>query len=373
MFRVLVHKIEFKDRPQNNHSVFVGRDLLRFVSEVAAKEVSEKKQAIITDRNVANAGHLAKLDPGGRIPTFIVEPDEKGSVETSKNLLTYGKMIDFLELHGFEKSDVLLCLGGGVVGDIGGFVAATYKRGSMKYVQIPTTTISQADSCIGGKCGVNNASKNAIGCIYQPHLVVIDVSTLSALDGRNFRSGLVESVKHGLTLSGEYFYFLERHMDGILKKDAELLEETALMNVKLKGGVVGQDPDEKNYRRCLNFGHTIGHAIEFVSNFELYHGEAVALGIIAALHISRSLGGITPKGCDAAGALLSKLGVPIKVPASIDRGLVEKKLASDKKAVDGVPYFVRIDGIGILHAEKGQYASPIPKKALTDALDYIFM
>jgi 3-dehydroquinate synthase len=166
---------------------------------------------------------------------------------------------------------------------------------------------------------------------------------------------------------------MEQHMDGILGKDVELLEEVALRSVKLKGLVVGQDPDENNRRVGLNLGHTIGHAIEFVSNFKLSHGEAVGLGIRAVLHISRSLGGITAKPCDAAEALLSRLGVPTKVPLHIDRELVEKKLASsDKKAVDGVPYFVRIDGIGILHAEKGQYASPIPKKALDEALDYIF-
>ncbi len=368
-----VHRIEFKDRPEDNYNVFVGRNLLGSVSDFVAKEISGKKQAIITDRNVADRGHLAKLDPSGKIPTFMVEPDKAGSVETRKNIITYGSIIDFLETQGLEKNDVLLCLGGGVIGDIGGFVAGTYKRGGMTYVQIPTTTLSQADSCVGGKCAVDSSvSKNAAGCFYQPHLVVSDVDTLSTQDERNFRSGLVESDKHGLILSGEYFSFLERNMDNILRRDPELLEQIALENVKLKGRVVGQDPEEKNYRRCLNFGHTIGHALEFISNFKLSHGEAVGLGMIAALHISRSLGHLSAEACARAEALLSKLGVPTKVPSTINRELVEKKLASDKKAVDGVPYFVRIEDIGILHIENSQYASPIPRETLDAALDYIF-
>jgi 3-dehydroquinate synthetase len=368
-----VHRIEFKDTSRHGYNVFVGRDLLQDISAYVAGNISKKRQAIITDGNVAKGGHLARLDPGGRIPRFIIEPDAAGSVETKKSILTYGAILDFLDSHGFEKNDILLCLGGGVIGDMGGFVAGTYKRGGMTYVQIPTTTLSQADSSVGGKCAVDsNVSKNAAGCIYQPHLVVSDVSTLLSQDERNFRSGLAESVKHGLILSEEYFSFLEQHMDGILGRDLGVLEEIALANVRLKGMVVGQDPDEKNYRRGLNFGHTVGHAIEFVSDFKLYHGESVALGMLAALDISEFLGGIDSSARRGAEVLLSRLGMPAKVPCSINRGVVEKKLSTDKKAVDGVPYFVRIDGIGTLHVEDGQYASPIPKEALMHSLDYIF-
>jgi 3-dehydroquinate synthase len=161
-------------------------------------------------------------------------------------------------------------------------------------------------------------------------------------------------------------------MDDILDRDLFVLENIALENVILKGSVVEKDPEEKNYRRCLNFGHTIGHAIEIVSGFKMYHGESVGLGILAALKISHSVNGITSKECDEAESLLSRLGVPVKVPSYIDRDLVERRLVNDKKIVDGVPYFVRIDGIGNLHVENGQYASPISKNVLKDALDYIF-
>jgi 3-dehydroquinate synthase len=368
-----LHRIEFRDDPRSNYNVFVGRDLLPNVSAYVADTISKKRQAIITDRNVVKGGHLARLDPAGSIPAFVVEPDPQGSVETRKNTATYGAILDFLDSNGFEKGDVLLCLGGGVIGDMGGFVAATYKRGGMTYVQIPTTTLSQADSCVGGKCAIDsNVSKNAAGCFYQPHLVVADVGALTSLDERNFRSGLVESVKHGLILDRSYFDFLERHMDGILRRDAGLLEDVALANARLKGMVVGRDPNEKNERRCLNFGHTFGHAIEFVSDFRLYHGEAVALGIRAALRLSCLLNNLSADAFDAAAGLLAKLYMPASVPSYVDRALVEAKVATDKKAVDGVPRFVTIDDIGRVHVEEGQYASQVQKGMMRDALDRIF-
>jgi 3-dehydroquinate synthase len=370
---VKVHKIHFKDNPELDYEVRVGSDLLSSVKGYILDNISDKKQAILTDNNVVRKGHLALLNPSGWIPTFIIEPDEDHGVECKKNVDTYGEIINFLDSRGFEKNDVLICLGGGVVGDIGGFVAGTYKRGGMTYVQVPTTTLSQADSCVGGKCAVDSrTSKNAAGCFYQPHLVFSDISTLLTLDDRNFRSGLVESVKHGLILDEEYFSFLEQNIDDILKRDVGLLEEIALKNVQLKGSVVSQDPNEKNYRKSLNFGHTIGHAVEIASGFSLYHGEAVALGILAALDISHSLGSITSNACKDVEKLLSKLGMPNNVPGYIDRRVVEERLTNDKKSVDGIPHFVRIEGIGKLHTENGLYASPIPKQALSDALDCIF-
>jgi len=370
---VKIYKIKFKDAPEQDYEVRVGSDLLSSVRGYILDNISDKKQVIVTDKNVVEKGHLAKLNPSGWIPSFVVEPDSEGGVESKKNVSTYGDILNFLDSHGFEKSDVLICLGGGVIGDVGGFVAGTYKRGGMSYIQIPTTTLSQADSCVGGKCAIDSSvSKNSAGCFYQPHLVFSDVSTLLTLDDRNFRSGLVESVKHGLILDEAYFSFLEKNIDDILKRDVGLLEEIALKNVQLKGSVVEKDPNEKNYRKSLNFGHTIGHAVEIASSFGLYHGESVALGILAALDISHSLGGITNSACNDARRLLSRLGMPIKVPDFVDRDLVENRLVNDKKTVDGIPYFVRIDSIGKLHVENGMYASPIPKQVLSDALDYIF-
>lgn len=367
----MIHKIKFKDKPEDNHDVLIGSDLLHTIPQYIRDNISKKKQAVITDKNVVDAGYLEKLDPKGEIPVFIIEPDANGSVEVKKNVKTYGEIIDFLDSNGFEKNDVLICLGGGVIGDIGGFAAGTYKRTGMKYVQVPLTTIAQADSCLGGKCAVDsNISKNAAGCIYQPSLIVIDVSTLSSLDDRNFRSGLIESIKYGLTLDKDYFTFLEENIDAILDKDTHMLEEIAYKNVCLKGNVIEKDPKDENYRISLNFGHTIGHGVEIVSEFKLNHGESVALGILSALKISQSLNGF--KDLERVQELFSKLGMPAKVPSYIDRDMVEKRLVNDKKAVDGIPYFVTIDEIGKLHVSDGKYAAPIPKEALKEGLDYVF-
>ena len=206
---VKTHTIRFKDNPEQNYDILIDYDLLPTVLEHVRTNISKRRQAIITDGNVVEAGHLKRLDPKGEVPTFIVQPDENKGVESKKNVQTYGEILDFLDKNKFEKKDTLICLGGGVIGDIGGFVAGTYKRGGMTYIQVPTTTLSQADSSVGGKCAVDSiVSKNAAGCFYQPHFVAMDIMSLSTLDLRNFKAGLVESVKHGLILDKDYFAFL---------------------------------------------------------------------------------------------------------------------------------------------------------------------
>jgi 3-dehydroquinate synthase len=368
------HTIKFKDKPEDNYHILIDQGILPDVSPLVRELISSRRQAILTDQNVVDAGHLAKVDPKGEIPTFVAEPDENKGVESKKNVLTYGQLIDFLDKNKFEKKDVLICLGGGVWGDLGGFAALTYKRGKMTYIQVPTTSLSQADSCVGGKVAIDGlVSKNVAGGIYQPNFVIIDPATLQTQDERNYRAGLVESVKHGAILKGSYFGFLNKNLDKILERDLGLLEEIALENVRLKGNVVEVDPNDTNYRHSLNFGHTIGHAVEQASGYKLYHGEAVAIGMIAAAYISHRLRGLPIKEFDILERILVKgLGMPAKVPSDVDRAAVEDKLANDKKAIDRVPQFVTIDFIGELHAEDEKYSAPVPKELVKEALDYIF-
>jgi len=304
---------------QRKYDIKIDKDILPTVLEYVEKQVSTKRPAIVTDRNVVTEGHLARLDPDGLLPVFIVEPDENGGVESKKNIITYGEILDFLDDHKIGKHDILICLGGGVIGDMGGFVAATYKRGGMIYIQIPTTSLSQADSSVGGKCAIDTKrNKNGAGAFYQPHFVATDITSLLTLDPRNYKSGLVESWKHGIILDKDYLELLERSMQGILARDMSLLEEIAYNNVKIKGGVVEVDPNDENYRKSLNFGHTIGHAVEIASDFQLYHGEGVALGMLAALHISHSTRGLSTKEFDRIQEqLINGLGMPFKVPARI--------------------------------------------------------
>ncbi|MBW2978358.1 3-dehydroquinate synthase [Candidatus Woesearchaeota archaeon] len=361
--------------PERKYDVHIDHDLLPRVLEYVRQNISPRRQAILTDQNVVDAGHLDRLDPKRETPTFTIEPDENKGVESKKNVVTYGQVLDFLDSNKFEKRDVLVCLGGGVIGDLGGFVALTYKRGKMIYIQVPTTTLSQADSSVGGKVAIDGlVSKNVAGDVYQPHFVAADIMSLITLDPRNFRSGLVESVKHGLILDKNYFAMLERNIGRISPGSVGLLEEIALKNVQIKGSVVRRDPNDQNYRHSLNFGHTIGHAVEQASGYSLYHGEAVALGLLSALYISRELRGLSREEFDRAEKLLvDGLGMRAKVPPEVDRAVVEDKLANDKKVINGVNQFVTIAGIGKLYVEDSKYSLPIEsKQLLKESMDYIF-
>jgi 3-dehydroquinate synthase len=369
------HYQEFKGHPGWNHSVLIGYDILSSVLGIVEGTISSRRIAILTDENVVEAGHLKRLDPKRRRPVFAVKPDETGGVESKKNTETLGEIGDFLEENRFEKNDTLICLGGGVIGDIGGLAACLYKRVGMNLVHCPTTSMSQIDSSIGGKCAVNTrVAKNTWGYIYQPRLVVIDIKSLGTLDERHYRSGLVEGVNRGIILDKDHYRRFEERIGHILAKDNTLLEEITLNNVRLKGRVVGIDPEEKNYRMCLNLGHTVGHALERVSDFKLYHGEAVALGLLAALYISREIRGFPDEEFDRVQDLLvNRLDMPDRVPDYINRKTVKERMVNDKKVIDGIPQFVTVERIGQLYtAEDGRCVAAVPKEAFNPAMDYIF-
>jgi 3-dehydroquinate synthase len=237
-------------------------------------------------------------------------------------------------------------------------------------VQIPTTTLAQADSAIGGKTGVDSSiSKNAFGAFWHPAAVFIDVATLQTLDERQYRAGLVESVKHGLITRQEYFEFLESHLDAILDRDRNVLETVARYNCTIKGHVVEEDPLEKNKRRILNYGHTIGHAVEAASDYALLHGEAIAVGIIAAGRIEIETGLSEPARLDRIRTVLEKLGVPVKLPPNLAEEKIIDVMRHDKKAVDQWPRFVLLDRIGQVHRENGQYAVPVSREIVEKALE----
>jgi 3-dehydroquinate synthase len=262
------------------------------------------------------------------------------------------------------RDTLVIALGGGTVGDIAGFAAAVFKRG-VPVIQIPTTTVAQADSAVGGKTGVDSSvSKNAFGAFWHPAAVYIDVATLTTLDDRQFRAGLVESVKHALIDDSEYFEYLENNLDAVLERKSDVLEKVAQFNCKIKGDVVETDPYEQNKRRILNYGHTIGHAVETASGFELLHGEAVAIGIIAAGMIEIELKLAPPERLERIRQILEKLDVPVTLP----RNLAEKDLIDlikhDKKAVNKWPRFVLLDDIGQVYCPDGQYALDVAPEIL---------
>jgi 3-dehydroquinate synthase len=266
------------------------------------------------------------------------------------------------------RDTLVVALGGGTVGDIAGFAAAVFKRG-VPVVQIPTTTVAQADSAVGGKTGVDSSiSKNAFGAFWHPAAVYIDVETLKTLDDRQFRAGLVESVKHALIADSEYFDFLQNNLDAVLDRKSDVLEKVAHYNCKIKGDVVRTDPYEQNKRRILNYGHTIGHAVEMAGGFDLLHGEAVAIGIIAAGLIEIELNLAPPQRLDTVRRILEKLNVPVKLPPHLAEKELIDLIKHDKKAVNKWPRFVLLSDIAKVYCPEGQFAVEVAPELVEKVL-----
>ena len=347
-----------------SYRIAIGSGLLPSVWSAVEAGFPKSRRFIVTDANVVAAGCLDTLLQGRDAPSYVIGP----AGESSKNIGTVVAIVEAMEKAYLGRDTVVLALGGGTVGDLGGFAAAIFKRG-VPIVQIPTTTLAQADSAIGGKTGVDSSiSKNAFGAFWHPAAVFIDVATVRTLDERQYRAGLVESVKHGLIASGEYFEFIEKNLDAILARDASLLETLARYNCTIKGRVVEEDPLEKNKRRILNYGHTIGHAVEAASDYTLLHGEAIAVGIIAAGLIEAELGLAEPGRLDRVRRVLEKLGVPVKLPSNLAEDRLMDVMRHDKKAVDQWPRFVLLDRLGQAHREDGQYAVPVRRETVEKAL-----
>ena len=239
------------------------------------------KAFIVTDSGVPRI-YIDKVQE--QIENSIVYTFPQG--EKSKNFETYSLLLKTLAENNFDRGDCVIAVGGGVVGDMTGFVAATYLRG-IDFVQVPTTLLSQVDSSIGGKTGVDfEQYKNMVGAFKMPKLVYINVHTLTTLDERQYYNGFAEAMKHGLIKDAMYYEWLISNMYEICDRDSEVLEELVYRSCQIKKAVVEKDPLEQGERALLNFGHTIGHAIEKYKNFSLMHGECVALGCIAAAYIS---------------------------------------------------------------------------------------
>jgi 3-dehydroquinate synthase len=350
---------------ETSYRIAIGSGLLPTVWSVVDAGFPKRKRFVVTDRNVVAAGHLEGLLQGREAPSYVIQP----AGEESKTIDTAVAIVETMEKAYLGRDTLVLALGGGTVGDIAGFAAAIFKRG-VPVVQVPTTTLAQADSAIGGKTGVDSSiSKNAFGAFWHPAAVFIDVTTLRTLDERQYRSGLVESVKHGLIADQDYFAFLENRVSAILDRDPETLETMARYNCTIKGRVVEEDPLEKNKRRILNYGHTVGHAIEAAGDYALLHGEAIAVGMIAAGWMEREMGLAEPGRLDRIRAVLEKLGVPVKLPPDLAENRVIDVMRHDKKAVDQWPRFVLLDRVGQVHCEDGQYAVPVSREIVEKALE----
>jgi len=302
------------------------------------------KILIVTDDNVekyyCDACIEALTETGAKVSRHVIPAGEK-----NKNLDTVSEIYRRLVSLKFDRHSAIIALGGGVVGDITGFAAATFMRG-IPFIQIPTSLIAQADSSIGGKTGVDfEGSKNMVGAFYQPCFVYINVTTLKTLPEREMKSGLSEVIKHGLILDNEFYKYIDSNLDKIFGFDENVLQYITKLNCSIKGKIVELDEREGDIRAILNFGHTIGHAIESVSDFSILHGEAVSIGIAGAYRLAHKLGMIDAKTVGKVENTLKMAGLPIKAQG-IGIDAIYNKMFFDKKVKDGKLNFVLPKNIG---------------------------
>jgi 3-dehydroquinate synthase len=330
-----------------SYSILIGPELLATLGSRCAKLGLGRRCAVISDTQVA--GHyaepvLASLRASGFEPVLVQVPPG----ETAKSLKSVQFCYDALAAQRLERKSFVVALGGGVVGDLAGFVAATYLRG-IAFVQVPTTLLAQVDSSVGGKVGVNlQAGKNLVGAFHQPRLVLCDLDTLKTLPDREFRSGLAEVIKYGIIYEAALFRRLERDLDKLLQRHGQTLAAVIARCCAIKAEVVGQDETESGLRAILNFGHTIGHAIEAISGYGKYlHGEAISIGQVAAARLSGSQVGLSEKEEARIRLLFERAGLPVTIPlkpAQTKRLLAA--MALDKKVAGGEVRFVLANRIG---------------------------
>ena len=330
-----------------SYDILIGRDCLRDLGYRYAERGLGGTAAIVTNPTVA-AHHLNPVrqslaDAGVKV-TVITVPDG----ERYKTLETTARIYGDLIAAGLDRRSCIVALGGGVIGDMAGFVAATYLRG-IDFVQVPTTLEAQVDASVGGKTAVDHAlGKNMIGAFHQPKLVLIDTATLETLPKRELRSGMAEVIKHGIIRDPGLVAFLENHIEGAvaLSLPADRINWLIAQQCRIKAEVVAADETEKGLREILNYGHTVGHALEVVTQYAHYkHGEAVGLGMVAAGAIAVQKGMWSQGEFDRQNALIARLGMPECVPdLRVDEVLA--RMASDKKARDGVIRFVLPERIG---------------------------
>jgi 3-dehydroquinate synthase len=330
-----------------SYSILIGTKLLPALGRHCAQLKLGRRCAIISDANVAKrfaAAAQKSLRASGFDPLSVVVP----AGETAKSLATVQRCYDKLAAHRLERRSFVVALGGGVVGDLAGFVAATYLRG-VPFVQVPTTLLAQVDSSVGGKVGVNLAAgKNLVGAFHQPRQVLCDLDTLKTLPPREFRAGLAEVIKYGIIYDSALFARLERDLPKLLKMEPSTLTAIVARCCEIKAEVVGQDETESGLRAILNFGHTIGHALEAISRYGKYlHGEAIAIGQVAAAELSAALTGLSQIDVDRITDLFRRAGLPTSVELNARQ---TKQLFSamrlDKKVSGGEIKFVLARRIG---------------------------
>jgi 3-dehydroquinate synthase len=329
---------------ERSYAIYIGPNMLDQVGNLLG-QLPLTKRALVVTQPAIGATYGGRVLESLRAQGFVAETYEVLDAEEAKSLAWLEHIYDRLVDLRLDRRSPIIALGGGVVGDLAGFAAATYLRG-VPFVQMPTTLLGQVDSSIGGKTAINHPrGKNLIGAFYQPRVVLIDIDTLQTLPPRDLRSGMAEVVKYGVIARPDLFERLENCTLDTLMQDATLLTQVIHDCCQIKADVVSADEHETGIRLTLNFGHTFGHAIEAAGGFSTYtHGEAVAIGMVWATELSLRMGLCDPQLLERLKRLLSTLGLPIALTGQVEG--VRDALLLDKKVLAGRSRFILVEDIG---------------------------
>ena len=320
------------DLGEKSYPIYIGQGLLD-QAKLLSNHIAGKQVMIVTNTTVAPL-YLERVKSllGSLNVAQVVLPDG----EQYKTLDTVNLIFDALLENRFDRSCTLIALGGGVVGDMTGFAAASYQRG-VNFIQIPTTLLSQVDSSVGGKTGVNHPlGKNMIGAFHQPKCVLIDVDTLNTLDDRQYAAGMAEVIKYGLLGNADFLAFLQNNIQSLMQRDTDLIIQSVYQSCTDKANIVAQDELESGKRALLNLGHTFGHAIENTLGYGVFlHGEAISVGMLMAAKLSQLTGDLSHQDVDQVQDLLEKSNLPVSVDGKISASEFLSAMSVDKKVIDG--------------------------------------
>lgn len=339
------------DLGDRSYPIHIGAGLIGDASHIVPL-LAQKRVAVITNSTIAPL-YLDRVRSSLEAAGVDVVPITLPDGEQYKTWETLNLIFDALIEHRCERRTTLIALGGGVVGDMTGFAAATWQRGA-PFIQVPTTLLAQVDSSVGGKTAINHPhGKNMIGAFYQPRAVLADLDSLKTLPERELKAGIAEVIKHGLIRDAAFFDWLEANMDALLARDASALEHAVLRSCEIKSAVVAEDERELDVRAMLNFGHTFGHAIEAGLGYgDWLHGEAVGAGMVMAADLSQQLGYLTAAELSRIEKLIERAGLPVSGPA-FGRDRYWEHMSVDKKTRDGAIRFVVLEKLGVARVQGG--------------------
>jgi 3-dehydroquinate synthase len=356
-------KVNLDKKTLSSYEIRIGTSILDRMILLIAKNHKAAHYVIITDTHV-NRLYGQKLQNAMSEAGHHVSTIEIPAGESAKNMATVMDTARSLLDLGADRGTVLIALGGGVVGDLTGFVASVYMR-SIPYIQVPTTLVGQVDSSIGGKTAVDlPQGKNLLGTFHQPSAVFVDLDFLETLPQKEYENGLAEIIKYGIIEDDKMFTLLEENMDAIQSRNPAYLPKIIETCCRIKKSIVEIDEREQGLRRILNFGHTVGHALEAVSEYALSHGEGVALGMIAAARLSAKMHYLADDDLSRIESVIGKAGLPTRIPHAFAPQTVIGRLKTDKKKKDGVIHFVLIKKIGMPFVNGG-----IPDEMINTVLE----